>query len=706
MAKYLFVYLIFGINLYSVCQDTSYIPASDCVNFNKFRNDTTTMPQLWYYSDLITEQGTMIFNNFTGPNFGSITDHLNLFSMNNQYSFQLENQIPSQFSNDAAIKIYQEYYNGVKVDGGGYSIKVRTVPDNPCGEVTANILMSPYFLTEISINTSPQISSASVHNILLQNILNNTNLEFNNPELVISHNLLNNCAYNLAWKVNFNDGNNKIAWIDAHTGIVLKITISEMEMEAQTELYGPQNLNDHTTNMGTLLETPDGKIKTYNFNNTSCPSTSLNKSQWTESLIPKSQNSTWGNEAGTDVYQLHHVVNTVLPFFDEIGVNFTNVRAGSCASVNNSFALSNDLNDAFILIGRRAGQTLACYDVVAHELTHIFLRKFLDYDNLGNGSLHEGISDIIGTYIESKIQTLDWIWQDDNGRNVRNLSNLSCYNDFKNSEVHDRGKPLGHWFYLITTGNSQSGIQGLGISESLKLLLEGITLIGKQSDYPKLREAILSIAISKYGLCSIEYLSIIRAWNKIWCESLWGGCPYTISGPSWVCEESNQVQFCEIGGPPNSGCNWTIIGPRSTEWVCTGTQIGNSVINSQCLTVTHFPTYDYYPQFFTIQAYMPIAGSKFVQYKSFKLVDCDEDDLTCEEYYYPQHPLTKEINIYKSISDVEKKMEVFNILGISIYKGEIIDASKFNSVFSHQLLTIIYYNQEGKICNIKKIMTK
>lgn len=51
-------------------------------------------------------------------------------------------------------------------------------------------------------------------------------------------------------------------------------------------------------------------------------------------------------------------------------------------------------------------------------------------------------------------------------------------------------------------------------------------------------------------------------------------------------------------------------------------------------------------------------------------------------------------------------MEVFNILGILIYKGEILDASKCNSVFSHQLLTLIYYNKEGKICNIKKIMTK
>lgn len=51
------------------------------------------------------------------------------------------------------------------------------------------------------------------------------------------------------------------------------------------------------------------------------------------------------------------------------------------------------------------------FDIVAHELTHALLRRNFGIrsDILSSSSIHKGLSDIFGTYLEANFEGLDWV---------------------------------------------------------------------------------------------------------------------------------------------------------------------------------------------------------------------------------------------------------------------------------------------------------
>lgn len=701
------------ITLFFICvastldaQENNYQPTSDCSNYNAYAK-SSQIEQVKPFVSAVRENGTLLLNPEKADSMDLLFQKLGVTTGT---TFQLEKETKSRLDSTKFFRKYQQYYYGVEVEGGGYTTAYIGPggPTDPCAEA---YMMAPHILTEISLNHNPTVPSTNIPSILdVQNV--------ESSKLLITHNLTNQCEYKLVWRVAYNKDYPKISWIDAHTGSVIRTVDSRMNHNAPTPTYGNQFLNDRTDGNSTSLQTPDGRVRTYDFN-ANCPA-GINLNEWTENLIPVTNNVTeWTNEADPEVYQVFQVVSSVVPEFDELGIEFGVVRAAACDDDNAFSLFGSTIDNAFIQIGFWNGRPFSLFDLAAHELGHTYLNQFLNYTNTGNRSLHEGISDIIGTYIESQIQgNIDWIMFDDepligNDQNtIRNLADpqFDCLTAAP-TQQHSRGQPIGHWYFLVSQGNQANGIPALGMLPSLNILLEALPLIGANSDYADLMESTMTIVEDQFGRCSNEFLAVARAWEAICVPTGFAvngvvpSCNFTISGPNQVCEESDYAQFCAAGGLPNYHYRFRIIGKKSTEYESACGMIGNTQDGCNCLTLIDFPKYPYYPQYITIELYSPTAGTQFTQRKRVKLADCNGDDPTCEEYNELQNEGSDErfsqISLEKN-EDEYVKVRAFDLIGRQVFEKNTNSLQK-NEIQYHGILLLVFYSEKGEIVRINKI---
>ncbi len=620
--------------------------SSECENFNSFVNDSTIFDSTHLIAPF--ENGLLHLDLSPKDSLEIIIESLGLDS---NTSFELlftENDFQDTLY---YYSRYQQFYKGIRVDGGGYTVEyIRNQtddPDNPCDNIYS---IAPRILTEISIDTAADISLPSA----LEYIESDTVYD---SELIITHNFLNECEYLLVWRIAYSDtaGENKCIFIDANTGDSLTTIDLNEYINAPTITYGTQNLDNFMSGNNYLLKSPDQRIKVLDFDNSSTGDPAYFPN-WRDKPSPNTSNTYWDLEATTLAYQAFYVMEKVLPEFDGLGIGagFYDVRVG--ASSNYDRALSEPWDDfQAILFGiTENGGPTALFDIAAHELTHFYLRKFLSSDLVKAHSLHEGLCDIIGTYIESKIQSLDWDIGDDDNRTKqkfdRNLqfpgSAFDCFTEVKDlTNVHQRGKPLGHWFFLISQGKTSPVIPSLGLDKAIGIVLASLKNLGNLSDYKGLMESTLAYVLKTYGRCSDEFRSVAQAWELICVPTGYANsgiipdCSANIclTGSSIICEESDAFQLCACGAfPTGSSFNWTIIGPKSTEYTSQLGMQGNSQTGGQCLTITDIPKYPYYPQYIKISMYSPSlcdAGIRpCIMYKLIKLEDCNNDDPHCDYY--------------------------------------------------------------------------
>jgi Thermolysin metallopeptidase, alpha-helical domain len=454
----------------------------------------------------------------------------------------------------------------------------------------------------------------------------------------------------------------------------------------------------------------------------------LNTDEWTSSLIPSTNNDTeWTDEADPKAYQAFWVVSQLMPVFEGIDFNFEKVSVANC-NIENAFAVKGStIQNAYIGLGNISGYSFATFDAVGHELGHIYLSQFLENTNpTGNGALHEGLSDIIGTYVESLIPSnngVDWIISDDEPfianlwgrkRDLSDPDNTSVIGATNWMGSHANSQPLGYWYFLISQGQQLNQIPALGMKKAFDIIIESLTLVETNAGYNELMQATIMTVLDKFGRCSNEFVAVARAWELIGVPTgylvngIVPACNYSIVGPSSICEENDKAKFCISGGLPNNQYHFRIIGKKSTEYKSECGMQGNSQVGCNCLSLTDFPKYPYYPQTITIEAYSPTAGVGYIQRKQLTLVDCDDDDPTCEEYYDLRGEPTEERlshRLNQNISNNSDKnsefIKVFNMLGNLLFEGKTSDIIPDN--YSNQsLIIVVYYDTFGNIINVKK----
>ncbi len=690
----------------SLAQDSTYTPVSDCANINAFLSNGQ-MALIRPLINRLLETGALMLNPDKSDSLDVVIQRMGL---DVGTTFALLREEFSLLDSTIKYRTYEQYYHGIKVDGGGYTVVFRIAgePTDPCDEA---FMLFPHVLTGINLSSNSNILAADLPDMLSVDNLYES-------ELLITHHIEYQCEYRLAWRVVYEDETLKVAWIDAMTGEIIKTAAILAHLNAPTQAYGTQNLTDRTIGGQTTLETPDQKIAVYNF--ATCPNSKLSSGEWVSSLIPVTNAAQWSIEANPKVYQAYYVIVPIVENYKTINIKFDKVNAGVCNKRGAFAILGPTTNIAYVLFGEESGQSYAVFDVAGHELAHTYLSKYLTYDKIGNKTLHEGICDMLGTYVEYlSTNNLDWLLADDDpvlfGRDLR-VPQFRCYSDVKNGvSPHERSLPLSHWFYLISEGRNEKNIPGLSIHKAIKIVLDALKLLPSNSDYPDMMKATISIVLAQYGRCSDEFLAVARAWEYICVNTGYAladgsipSCgPLKIIGPDWVCEEDDAAEFCVQGGLPLAQYRFTIVGGKSTQYQSVCGMQGNTQFGTcNCLTLTNFPKYQFYPQSISIEVFSPQIGAKYIDTKRVILKDCNADDPNCSEYYANQYDSNPNRNRdgYDPIQNNSVKVREFDFMGRLLYEGPPNSPYQLRSSTSGLTLRL-YYDTSGKLIRSEKLFS-
>ena len=622
---------------------------STCSNYNAFVTSSTKAAS---FADTIYPSGRILFtpDSVEGK---SVEDLYEILDLDDDVKFVDTMLYTNRFDTGFVDVRYQQFFKEVKVEGGGFTVSLAAPGsiggDDRCDRIAA---MSPYVLSGFNdMSVEPTIDDSA-------DILTALSIsEFEYVELVVSTHL-DSCEYLLVYKVLYADTTMKISWIDADSGTVLETVDAYHLLDAPTENYGTRQMSDSQSGLFKVLQSEDGSLSTYDFNQTDMLAVRI--LDFTDDKIPKTRNPQWStSEAPAAVYQAHWVAEQCIAYFEDIEIFFPNIHiAGDLYLPNARYLgsrplLTNEPDDIYFGFGTYVHNgtlsTLAEFDIVGHELTHAHLEPIFDDGFIPSRSLEEGICDIVGVLIESNWQgTVDWQIGDDiddsfSGRDLENPNNYRCFDDVEDlNEEHDRSEPLGHWGYLVAEGSQSLDIPGIGISRTVEIVLQAVRNLGMTGDYSDLMRATIEVALEEFGRCSDEFISVARAWEEICVitgladqNDYIHECDYNFTLPVTECEEDDYLKICLTNSDPSVLYRWTVSSVQSTDFVLNGTQTGNSThgVGLTCLELIDFPQFSYYPQRVTIRCYAPGLNSQFVMSKSFKIIDCDNDDPTCDDFY-------------------------------------------------------------------------
>jgi Zn-dependent metalloprotease len=215
-----------------------------------------------------------------------------------------------------------------------------------------------------------------------------------------------------------------------------------------------------------------------------------------------------------------------------------------------------------ILVGNPTGYSDATLDFIGHEYTHGITKYTADLAYSAQpGALNESFSDIFGVMVERSVTGVeDWLIRED-VQTVRSLQNPNAYNHpsvyggaFWQSTDNCSAQPLNdfcwvhynsgvqnHWFYLLSVGGTQNGVtvQGIGIVNAARIAFRNLDIYMQHlSQYADAREGAIAAARDLFGECSSQHQQTINAWAAVGIGSPASACtpPVSayISGPSYL----------------------------------------------------------------------------------------------------------------------------------------------------------------------------
>ncbi len=192
------------------------------------------------------------------------------------------------------------------------------------------------------------------------------------------------------------------------------------------------------------------------------------------------------------------------------------------------------------------------------------------------------------------------------------------------------------------------------------------------------------------------------------------GTSKTLSGETngWVCEESNSMVFCAVGGTAETRFDWSILGSKQHEYkFAENPTHGNRVKNRRCVNIEEFPQLNYYPQWVTIRVRSYSGGEIFVEERRIELLDCNHDDSTCEDFHDFSAITSKQEEGNKlshSIQPIDNALktyssyEIFDVSGRLIYSANNSQINFENLVNVSGLFFIRYYDSSKNVIKVEK----
>jgi len=672
---------------------------TDCSGFNAFLNKS--LDGLMYYATSISPSGLIQFDLTKSSELSGIEELHPLLEVQSSSTFVLENTTQSRLSKGLWHYKYQQYFQGIKVMDGGYTVSAMSdTPGDPCAVA---YILAPNIYSEINVNANPNINANSLSSIL------NTESTITS-ELVIALNLTENCEYNLVWEARYTKEGSKISWIDAHSGALLGTIGTEAHNNAPTEIYGQQNLDDSVDGNVRNLESGNGIV-------TTAPGSPTVAEDFDDLIIPTNPNvnGDWTTDhAPVGVYQSHHVTTSVMPGLSSAGIEFSSIQvAYDNTYFNNARAFDDydrETKKAYVKFGVSSdnGHSHATYDIAGHELGHNYLFDILAYKNDGPKTIHEAICDLIGIYVEADVQGFeDWIQGDDDPtlpqRDVEH-PNEECWNSYTQTlDRHERAGPLRRWFYLMSHGDAANGITGVGLEKTLNLVLDAVNHVGQEDDVEEFVEATMLEAYSQFGICSNVANTLRASWAEVCIDVPPVDCSFSIIGPEIVCEEDDMMTLFASGGPGNAG---TFVWYFPLGWTVPGSQ-GN-MYTGTTLNVINLPKYNWYPRYFTIT--LRLLNSGIERNIKIKLEDCLGDDPSCKEFnsydegsFEDRSALLHTEKNDANQTDFNKivMVRVHDATGRMLFEGSMDDLNKNRLTFTGFLI-YTYFDEDNKFVKAEK----
>jgi Zn-dependent metalloprotease len=455
---------------------------------------------------------------------------------------------------------HQQYYKGIKVDGGTYTVHAK---DNQIK------MFSGDFFDIGDLNVNPSKSAQMAFGAALSHVgaiqyawepaVKDGYPEYEKPsgELVIVADRDAKTPARLAWKFDIYAAQplyRAYVYIDAHSGAFIRedLRIHDTNVPATGNSQYNGNVGftaDFTGSSYRLRQTSSGNgVETYSLNN----GTNYNNAT---DVVSSGSNFTndntavsahWGAERTHSYYMTKHSRNS----YD-----------GNGAVLKSYVHYSNNYVNAFwdgirMTYGDGDGSSygpLVSLDICGHELTHgvteYTANLVYSYES---GALNESFSDIFGECIEAyAIGSNDWLMGDDIGIGgsgaFRSMANPNQFGDpdtyggtywytgsGDNGGVHINSGVQNKWFYILTVGESGTNdlgnsysVTGLGMTKAAAIAYRNLSVyLSSGSNFADARTGAIQSAIDLYGAGSAEEIATTNAWYAVGVGGEYGTTSY------------------------------------------------------------------------------------------------------------------------------------------------------------------------------------
>jgi Zn-dependent metalloprotease len=473
---------------------------------------------------------------------------------------------------------FDQYYNGVRVEGGGYNFHYRN------GEM---FYAHGDYIRIDRLNTKPAItdneageSFARYKGIPLELIVD-YRAELIIREIPLKGDTVPMLVYKVYLTADHPD-NTETGFVDAQTGKVLITEPSVINYAATgtfaTRYSGTQSgITHYYGGAYHLADSTAGRaiIHTWNLNGSTDRNSRVelsdNDNNWTQA-----EHSSNNNNMALDVHwALQQIRNRLfvthgMNSFDDNG----HIINGYIKDGNNpdNAGWNSGSEALFFGSGGTTFNAVASLDVVAHEFGHGITQFQI---NWGGTEFNEGLSDIWGAIMEYRIRS-NSVWQigEQIMKNYTCLRNLQNTNDngahtkiadtygttqYTNGNIYVKSGVFSHWFYLLVNGGSGTNdignsysVTGVGMDNAENLIVEAVfnNYLRNTTSFAQIRTAMVNAAKTLNGG---QYGTLALQVEKAWYAVGVGNLP-VLSGPSLLCSGSSGT-FTVSNAP--SGYTWT-----------------------------------------------------------------------------------------------------------------------------------------------------
>lgn len=475
---------------------------------------------------------------------------------------------------------YQQYFNGVKVDGSMVSIHSNN------GRVVS---LTGNYRKIKETNATPVILPLDAFDLAIAHVgaeryawdeggfLGMTGFTRPEGELVIVSDQESLTAPKLAYKFGIHATYplyNSDVYVDAITGEIIKenskIHTADAIGTAATRYSGSQSihtdsnagsfrLRDYSRGSGIL--TWDATTATSANQTTGVPNGSSeytdNDNNWTSAEY---NNASKDNAA----FDAHFAAEATYDFFNTtFGRNSYN---GSGAAINSYvntdieavFNYPAGYNDnafwtGYVMVYGKGGtyNPLTTVDITGHEIGHAFCEYTANLNySYQSGAINESLSDIWGTCVENYTNTNYgttkdlWNLGSEIGTTFRSMSNPNAHSQpdtylgtywytgsGDNGGVHYNSGVGNHWFYILTVGKSGTNdngdsynVTGIGIDKAAAITWRAERYyLTSTSQYTNWRTYAIQAAEELYGAESAEVIATTNAWYAVGVGAAYSG---------------------------------------------------------------------------------------------------------------------------------------------------------------------------------------